>query len=900
KNWKDREIFIHFDGVKSAFYLWLNGEKVGYSQGSMTPAEFNITEFVKEKDNIIAVEVYRWSDGSYLEDQDMWRFSGIFRDVYIYSTPKIHLRDFFLRSKLDENFENGILSLKLKIRNYSNKEILNSNLKVLLVKDISSLKSPIIKIEKEINLGIKSEIILKLSSEVKKPQLWSAENPNLYYVIFSLSNSKNELIESEANRIGFRSVELNSKGELLINGKSVILKGVNRHEHDPDNGRAVSFDMMEKDIQIIKQNNINAIRTSHYPNHPDFYDLCDEYGIYVINECNLETHGLRDKIPNSESLWENSCCDRMIRMVERDKNHPCVIIWSLGNEAGFGDVFKKMKKATLEIDNTRPIHYEGDYYNEITDIISYMYYPPRTIKMNAKRNIKKDETRPIMLCEYAHAMGNSLGNFQEYMDLFEKYSNLIGGFIWDFVDQGLRKFSEEGKEYWAYGGDFGDEPNDENFCINGILMPDRKPNPSLFEVKKIYQAVKIVPIDLGKNKYEIINKYQFISLDFIDMNWELTFNGNKIQEGNINTENIGPGERKEITIKIIDFEKKQNAEYFLKITSKLSINQNWAEKGYIIAWDQFNLPFSSNRLIINDSVKDIPNIELLDKNKYLILRSDNFELQIGKKTGIIEQLSYNKKNVIKKPLKPNFWRVPIDNDIGFADEDIEDFESSSIDYTWKNIAEKMKLLNIKIEDSKPHTKKIFTKFSIPNSERGLEIIYTIYGNGKICIKNIVVPNKDMIRFGMKTELSGEYNKMTWYGRGSHETMEDRKTGAAIGIYSGLIKDLVHNYVRPQENGNRTDIRWCKLTNEKDEGILISDIGGTNLNITAWPYTIEDLEKATHIHELPVRENITLNIDYKQKGVGGDLPGLPSVHKEFKLKKNKIYEYSFSIIPLFNF
>jgi len=897
KNWEDREIFIHFDGVKSAFYLWLNGEKVGYSQGSMTPAEFNITELVKDKDNILAVEVYRWSDGSYLEDQDMWRFSGIFRDLYIYSTPKIHLRDFYLNSTLEENFKNGILSVKLKIRNYSDKEILNYNLKVLLVKDIFSLKFPIIKIEKEINLEKKSETILKLSSEVKNPQLWSSETPNLYYVILSLYNSKNELIEVESNRIGFRSVELNSKGELLINGKSVILKGVNRHEHDPDNGRAVSFDLMEKDIQIIKQNNINAIRTSHYPNHPDFYDLCDEYGIYVIDECNLETHGLRDKIPNSEILWENSCCDRMIRMVERDKNHPCVIIWSLGNEAGFGDVFKKMKRDALEVDNTRPIHYEGDYYNEITDIISFMYYPPRTIKMNAKRSLKKDEKRSIMLCEYAHAMGNSLGNFQEYMDLFEKFSNLIGGCIWDFVDQGLRKFSEEGKEYWAYGGDFGDEPNDKNFCINGIVMPDRKPNPSLYEVKKVYQGIKIIPIDQSNYKFEIINKYQFKSLDFVNMKWELTRNGKLIQEGLIDKQNIKPSEKAQIKIPIRNIEPKTFSEYFLKITSFLSDDCLWAQKGHIIAWDQFKLPISSESLI-KEMNGVYPEIELQDRDRVIRFIGDNFKLTIGKSSGLIEELYYNRKRILTKSLKPNFWRVPIDNDIGFADEDIEDFKTTKIDYSWKEVPEKREIIELRTENLNSGHKKIFTKFKVPNSDKSLEIVYSVYGDGSIIIIiNSFIPNKELIRFGMQTELSGEYNKMTWYGRGPHETMWDRKLGASIGIYSGLIEDLVHNYVRPQENGNRSDIRWCKLTNEQNEGILVEDVGGTYLNISAWPYTMDDLELATHIHELPIREYITLNIDYKQKGVGGDLPGLPSVHKNYQLKKNEKYEYSFSIKPL---
>ncbi|MFO7795176.1 MAG: glycoside hydrolase family 2 TIM barrel-domain containing protein [Promethearchaeati archaeon] len=897
EHWYRREIFIHFAGVKSAFYLWINGKRVGYSQGSMTPAEFNITEFIEAKDNVIAVEVYRWSDGSYLEDQDMWRFSGIFRDVYMYSTPKVHIRDFHLSNELDKDYFNASLSLNLKIKNYEKQEIKKLKIEFLLVKDKDNLQKPDLKLEKDFNIKEFSEITLELDAKVENPKLWTAETPNLYYAILMLYNEKNELIEVEANRIGFRSVELNSKGELLINGKSVILKGVNRHEHDPDNGRAVSFDLMEKDIHIIKQNNINAIRTSHYPNHPDFYDLCDEYGIYVIDECNLETHGLRDKIPNSEILWEKACCDRMLRMVERDKNHPCVIIWSLGNEAGFGDVFKKMKETTLEIDNTRPIHYEGDYYNEITDIISYMYYPPRTIKMNAKRNLKKDEKRPIMLCEYAHAMGNSLGNFQEYMDLFEKYSNLIGGFIWDFVDQGLRKISEEGKEYWAYGGDFGDEPNDRNFCINGIVTPDRKPNPSLFEVKKVYQEIKIIPIDLSDYKFEIINKYQFKSLDFVNMKWELTRNGKFIQEGLIDKTIIGPSEKTQIKIPIRNIEHNEFSEYFLKITSFLSNDCLWAQKGHIIAWDQFKLPISSES-IIKEMNGVYPKIDLQNSDETILLIGDNFKLTIDKSSGLIEELYYNRKRILTKSLKPNFWRVPIDNDIGFADEDLEDFKTTNIDYSWKKASEKTEIIELSTENSNPGLKKIFTKFKVPNSDKPMEIIYNIFGDGTIVIINSFTPNKEMIRFGMQTELSGEYNKMTWYGRGPHETMWDRKLGASIGIYSGLIEDLVHNYVRPQENGNRSDIRWCKLTNEQNEGILIKDMGEPYLNISAWPYTMEDLEKAAHIHELPTRENLTLNIDYKQKGVGGDLPGFPSLHSEYRLKKNILYQYNFSIEPLF--
>jgi beta-galactosidase len=895
--WVDREIIIHFDGVKSAFYIWINGKKVGYSQGSMTPAEFNITNHVKQKDNIIAIEVYRWSDGSYLEDQDMWRLSGIFRDVYLFSTPKVHIRDFYIYNELDKKYQDAFLSIRLKVQNYGVHDVKNYKIVCLLKEKDSSLRESILTLEKDFNIENQEEITIFLNSKVIKPKLWSAEIPNLYSIFLLLYNSENKLIEVERNTIGFKSVKLNSKGELIINGKSVLLKGVNRHEHDPDNGRAISPKLIEYDIKLMKQNNINAVRTSHYPNKPSFYDLCNVYGLYVIDECNLETHGLRNKLPDNDPLWEKACCDRMIRMVERDKNHPCVIMWSLGNEAGFGNVFKRMKTLTLEIDKTRPIHYEGDYQNKITDVISFMYYVPRKVKGIARRNLKNNKFKPIMLCEYAHAMGNSLGNFQEYMELFENFSNIIGGFIWDFVDQGLRKIDEDGKEYWAYGGDFGDEPNDKNFCINGIFMPDRKPNPSLFEVKKVYQGIKINANDIDNGIFEIINKYHFLSLDFVEIKWELTANGKKVQCGIINNMNISPGQKKQINIKYSEFIKKSNEEYLLKITSALAKEQDWAEAGHIIAWDQFKLNKRVRLSEIEDS-DDYSEIITQNLNEELIFKGNNFIIKIDKISGIIEKIQYNGTDIITSPVQPNFWRVPIDNDIGFMDEDIEEFEKIfSIDYSWKDAGKKTRTLDFQLDDLNPTIKKIHATLDILNSDNSLEIEYVIFGNGKIKITNKFIPNKEMIRFGMQMGISGDFSNIKWYGRGPHETMLDRKTGGAVGIYSCDVKNLIHNYVRPQENGNRSDVRWCSLTNKREEGFLIRDIGGTYLNISAWPYTMEDLEEATHIHELNIRDNITLNIDYKQKGVGGDLPGLPSVHNKYRLHKNKVYLYSFSIEPI---
>ncbi|MCP4762424.1 MAG: beta-galactosidase, partial [archaeon] len=476
KDWisEKREIFIHFAGVKSAFYIWINGKKVGYSQGSMTPAEFNITKFLNKGKNILSVEVYRWSDGSYLEDQDMWRLSGIYRDVFLYATPKLHLRDFFAICDFDSTYSDAILKIAAKVKNYGEKPFKSYKIEVSLLDSENGIISndPLMEANLDVNSG--EECVINLQSEVKNPNKWSAETPYLYKLVLSLKDPEENVIEAEICNFGFRKVELKNE-QIYINGKSIIFKGVNRHDHHPDHGRAVPLESMIEDIKIFKKNNINAVRTSHYPNHPTFYDLCDQYGIYVLDECNIESHGLRKILPNSLPEWTNACLDRMTSMVERDKNHPCIFMWSLGNEAGTGDNFIKMKASALEIDHTRPIHYEGDYNFEYSDIYSVMYASPQGVeKVGQKKsgfaltkfkNVKRDlyEGKPYLLCEYAHAMGNSLGNFQKFMDIFEKYDNCIGGFIWDYVDQGLRKTSDDGEEFWAYGGDYGDEPHSGSF-----------------------------------------------------------------------------------------------------------------------------------------------------------------------------------------------------------------------------------------------------------------------------------------------------------------------------------------------------------------------------------------------------------------------------------------------------
>jgi len=896
-NWKEREIFIHFAGVKSAFYIWINGKKVGYSQGSMTPAEFNITDFIKAGNNILAVEVYRWSDGSYLEDQDMWRFSGIFRDVYLYSTSKTHIRDFFAQCELDENYEHAILKVIVKVVNSGKEDLNKYKVEIsLLDKDRQFVESEILMSE-TFTIKSNTEHLMELQAKINNPKKWTDETPYLYDLILKLESSKDQIIEVEHCKIGFRKIEINEKGCFLINGKSIIFKGVNRHEHDPGHGRAIPYSRMVEDIVLMKRNNINSVRTSHYPNHPRWYDLCDQYGIYIIDECNLESHELRTTLPASLPEWTKVCVDRMVSMVERDKNHPSVVIWSLGNESGMGENFKIMKDETLKIDTSRPIHYEGDYKQELVDVLSSMYLSPQRLEKNVKSNkaghtgmrVKLDKKIPYVLCEYAHAMGNSLGNFQEFMDVFEKYPNAVGGFIWDFIDQGLRKVSENGEEFWAYGGDYGDEPNDSNFCINGIVLPDRKPNPSLYEVKKVYQNIKLYPVNLLERRLLLHNKFNFIILGDIKFNWELTANGNIIQNGRIDNLEVQPGEQKEIIIPLKKPNLETNTEYHLKIIASLKSSVQWAEEGHIIAWDQFKVPYETVKE--SYSIKDLPEILIDDLKESYEIKGDDFKLRIGKKTGVLEEYIYKNTELLNTPLIPNFWRAPTDNDLGKID-----FGKSapSFDLSWKDTSKNRTLKDISFKKVNPNTIRVFVCFSINNSEEDLALTYTIYSDGNIVITCTIKPSLNMIRFGMQLTIQNEFDQLTWFGRGPHETMLDRKTSGAIGIYSGKVNELIHSYIRPQENGNRTDVRWAALTNEEDIGLFVSDIGDTHLSISAWPYSLEDLELAKHTYDLPKREFITFNIDYKQQGVGGDIPAMAMLHKKYKLRGGEDYSYTFRI------
>ncbi len=877
EDWDGREVFLHFEGVQSAFYLWINGEKAGYSQGSMTPAEFNITKFLKPGENLLAAKVFRWSDGSYIEDQDFWRLSGIYRDVYLFSVPAVHIRDFCVRSIPEKNYRNADFKVTAKIRKYNPEQIIGYSIEIKLLNDKRKVvfKHPLSSV---VNIS-DNETVVELNRKVFRPQKWSAENPYLYTVLLVLKDQNGKIIEVESCRTGFRKVELKD-GQMLVNGSPVYIKGVNRHEHDPDRGRAVTVKSMIKDIKLMKQFNINAVRTSHYPDQPEWYELCDFYGLYICDEANIESHEFWDKFAKDPD-WKEAFVDRGRRMVERDKNHPCIIIWSLGNESGFGENHIAMSDWIRANDMTRLIHYNPADNHECVDVISPMY--PR---INHLVDLAQKEDRPVVICEYAHSMGNSTGNLKEYWETFEKYKLLQGGFIWDWVDQGLRKKTEDGEEYFAYGGDYGDELNDANFCLNGLVFPDREPHPALWECKKIFQPVKVEAVDLLNGKVKIVNKYNFTDLNILDINWELTEDGKKTGSGSLGTVSIAP--KKEKTIRF-PFKKpvlKPGAEYRLNLIFKHKEKQRWAPAGHIVAWEQLEVPYDVPpvRSLVIDKSPRLNGNETSDKIK---ISGEKFNVEFNKKTGLISSWEYKGKQLVKSGPVMNFWRAPVDNDLGGNKKNAEVWQEYGLD----KLSQKPREIKFVQMNNRIFTVKVISNISGADGKIVFKHTaeYTVYGSGDILIDNFVQPLTAQMsdslpslpRIGMQMTLAGEFNDFSWYGRGPWETAPDRKSGAVFGVYSGTVEEQYVPYIFPQENGNKTDVRWITLTDKQKDGILVT--GMPAFTVSAHHFTTEDLTKAEHTYDLKRREDITLSLDHKHMGVGGDDSWTPwTVHKKYRV------------------
>lgn len=907
-SFKGREIYIHFGAVKSAFYLYVNGQKVGYSQGSMSPAEFDITAFVSEGENTVAAEVIRYSDGTYLEDQDMWFFSGIYREVYVYAEPKLYLRDVFTKAAPDETYTDWQLQTEFEIENKIGTDKCFTICAELREYNGFALKDSFC----ESFAAKPGRNNFTLIKEISNPDKWSAEKPSLYRLVFTLKNGDGSVIEIKTVNFGFKSVEIRDE-KILINGKPLLICGVNRHDFDPDHGWAVPSERYLEDIKLLKKANINAVRTSHYPNDPLFYTLCDIYGLYVLDEADLETHAVRRKnVPGDNPLWTDAVVDRVERLVRRDRNHPCVFMWSLGNEAGSGSNFMAMKKALLALDSTRPVHYEGDYNPELSDVLSRMYPTPELLetlgrhdelkisftdnilnKLTADNKPLKPEDyagKPVLLCEYAHSMENSLGNFKEFMDEFEKYDNLAGGFIWDFVDQAIRKTDKDGSTKWLYGGDFGEEVTHAHFCANGIVFADRIPHPAYFEVKKVYQRIEVTPVDLNNGEFSIKNKYLFTDLSEFALCFKLTANGENVKEGLIENFALAPGEKSSLKLDLSNVKDLSDKTVNIEISFSTKKATFWCESGYKLAAEQFTLKKAEYK----PKLSSILPLNVDETAETITASGKAFTLSLSKSTGAIISLTYGGREVIKSPMHASYWRACTDNDLSYANFKPQ-FESilAANAKIYKKADSKRKAVSVSCRSGATKA-EIVIKEKVPHCRGFAVTTININGGGIINIHHSVTPTKEAQKIGFETAIDKSLNTFTWFGRGPHENYCDRKTGAFFGRYTKSISELPHNYMRPQENGNRTDLAFLEVTDSKGSGIRIdADL----FNFSAWPYSKKELDEAKHIHELKTRDFITLNIDKCQCGVGGDFPGVANLHEPYRLHPNKTYEFDFTISPI---
>ena len=919
ENFNGREIFLHFGAAKSALEVYVNGEFVGYSQGSMTPHEFNVTKVLKPGENVITAKLYRYSDGSYLEDQDMWWLCGIYREVYLFAEPKLCLRDFYFKTDFDDSYTDSNVTLNMYINNYNNiRGKMTASAKL-----IDSNNGEILLGTKETELSGGNEAVT-FKETVKAPEKWSAETPNLYTLVMTIELD-GKIICVKTYKVGFKKVEI--KGEkIYYNGMPLMIKGVNRHDFDCDNGWAVPREIYTQDLDIMKQNNINSIRTSHYPDDPYFYDMCNKYGFYVMDECEVETHGVRRKgVPGSNPVWTGAVVDRMQRMVLRDRNNPCVFMWSLGNEAGDGSNFMEMKKAALALDNSRQFHYEGDFDLTKSDVISRMYptkdimeklgnKQPITISLydNIANQLAADskpikaemyEGKPVVLCEYAHSMENSLGNFQEYIDDFEKYDNMCGGFIWDFVDQALHVKDEHGNDNYLYGTDFqGQEPHklidipnttamtgsNVYFCANGIIGADRKPHPQIVEVKHGYQNIGITAVDASNGEFKLKNKFLFTNLSDFNCKWVIKAEGEEVLSGELGKIECAPLEECNIKIDFDSSKLPKDKEVILTVSFETTKESLGIEKDYEIAFEQFII----NAMPQPKEDNADGNLDFDVKGKRVTVKGDNLEVIVD--DGKIVSYKIEGKELLKAPLMPNYFRALTDNDIDFLNFTPQWAKFHPF-YAWQRATHHTRADKTEVIKNE-NAVEIHIAFSTAGLKKSVAT-YRVYPDGRLYVFHSAVPTKGMLRFGYQMTMDKSMEYITWYGRGPKPTYVDRKLGSKIDLYKSSVTDFEYRYMRPQESSNRCDVRYFTLTDKNGFGIKVDAYYDNPINFSAYHYTTDGLEKATHINDIPYEDITTVNIDHRQLGVGGDLPGQAFVREPYTMPKGQKQEYSFVITPI---
>ena len=901
-DWHTRRVFLHFAGVKSAFYVWVNGHLIGYSQGSMTPAEFDVTGAVRAGENEIAVEVYRWSDGSYLEDQDMWRFSGIYREVHLYATGDLRISDLAVRTELDPDYRDATLLIKPKLIRHGDQDVEGWTVRAQLYDSTGDpVWSQALSAEAAaiLNPDFKAGILNArtpqrgparfdwLRADVENPHKWTAETPVLYKLVLTLNDRTDRVVEAASCSVGFREVEVNG-GRLLVNGRPVRLYGVNRHEHDPKHGRAVPLERMIQDIRLMKRLNINAVRTAHYPNDPRWYELCDRYGLYVMDEANLETHGLRGLLAQ-DPAWQAAFVERGIRMVERDKNHPCVIIWSLGNEAGYGPNFAAMSAWIRDYDPTRPIHYEGaqasledrndprdpatvDFISRMYPRVTELYNTDREARWPKALQLAQDprDTRPVLICEYAHAMGNSLGNLREYWEEIHAHPRMAGAFIWDWVDQGLQRRTNQGESYLAYGGDFGDKPNLKDFCLNGVLFADRSLTPQAREVQKVYQPVHIEPIDQTGTTLRLVNRYSFTNLNSLSAQWSLTCDGVLLQSGHLPPVDLAPGAETVLRVPVEPVtESDPGADYWLRLSFHLQKDTLWAPAGYEVAWQQVMIPVQAQAAEPIDT-SDLPALQITEADGRIRIQGLSFAAVFSRTTGTLTSLEYNGKEMLARTEGPagpvlQVYRAVTSNDRAFGRGRADHWQKAGLHRLERSVQE---VTLTRVGASCVRVKTSVVSATATGAGFHCQAIWTVRGDGAIDLNNHIEPIGELPplpRIGVVMRLAGAFENLRWYGRGPHENYSDRKQSADMGIWKSTVSEQYVPYPRPQETGAKMDVPWLSLTDQAGTGLLV--VAEAPMAFSALHHTAADLDRALHTHELPRRPEIVLSLDARHSGIG---------------------------------
>lgn len=886
QTWDGRKVFIHFEGGTTAMYLWINGQKVGYTENAKSPAEFDITPYVRKGKNTFACQVYKYSDGSYIEDQDMWRLGGINRSVYLYSTAETRVSDFFAHPDLDANYKNGLFSLDVELKNYATQNK-NQTVEVALLDGAGkSVFSKSQKVTVPSN-GLKETTF---SGTVSNPLKWTAETPNLYTLLISLKDEKNNIVEVTSSKIGFRKIEI-KKAQVLINGKKVYFKGVNLHEYNYKTGQVVNREVMMRNIQLMKELNINAVRTSHYPQPTLWYKLCDQYGIYLVDEANQESHGLGYGPSNVSNLpeWNATHMDRIKNVVERDKNHASVIFWSLGNESGNGKAFFDTYDWAKARDKSRPVQYEQAHQRDRnTDIFCPMYPSWESMKRDAARDLEK----PYIMCEYAHAMGNSMGNMQEYWDVMRSSKNMQGGFIWEWYNHGFPAEDDQGRFFWAYGGDLGgyNLVNDGNFCMDGMISPDQNYLPHTHIVKKVYQNILFKAKDLNNGIITVINDYKFTDLtnDNYSYEWVLLKNGNVESKGTFDV-SVPADSQKDVKLNIPQIKAEPGMEYFLQVYAYNKKETAFLKAGFEVAKEEF--AYDTNNYFTEKGKSGSLNIS--KEQDQIIVTAGTLKYQFATKDtrrGLI-RFESDGRPVMRELPRLNFWRGPTDNDFGANDQinlRLWEVAGDNTRYSYLGSEEKDGNIAIKYE------------CKLSAIEAKVDLTYTVNKDGSLNIKadyKALSDNlPDMMRFGMIMTLPREYNDFAWYGRGPHENYIDRKHDTFMGVWKGKVEDQAFSYYRPQETGNKTDVRWLTLTNDQNKGVRVE--GGQPLSVSATNYKPEDLDpgrtkKQQHWSDVLPRNEVVLCVDLFQRGVAGlDSWGARPLSKYSFTDKE--YSYNFTI------